>query len=437
MFRSRWFPPRLPRLRGGMAAVAAAGSVALAVTAGVVLSGTPRSATPAAPGVLQSYAVAPTQAWTLDDSVLPGVGGGGAITVAATDGDDWLIAYPAGIRREYLLIDARNGSPRWDRPVDAGFGACAINERHQVGCAIRLRIDGPENGFYLVDRSNGELTRTSDGDDTAALLGFGDGFVHVNQTGYQVSLRTPDGATRWSRTFAAAATATDAGGALLVSTADDTHHVIDPADGTDRLSCSQCTVDVYPGGLAVTSTRIDHESVAFHPFTAGGVSRTPVGTASRMRVVRGPSTLPVLAPAGTGSALDAAGRYEIVDPATGRTRWRLDDPELSKASPRPCGPVLSVARKDRSRVFFDLADGTRRGESPPPALDDPDANLDSATCLGASDEVAVFANPNQLTAVGVDSGRQVWSQPLLGSAESVDGTIVLRQGSTLTALRPD
>lgn len=430
------FAGRLSHLPGGMAAVAALGAAALVVTAGVVLSGTPESAPGASiEGVLRSYSAEPDAAWTLDDGTLPGMSG--PATVAATDGHRWLISYPVGIKHEFMLIDARSGEPQWNSPVDAGFGDCSINDRRQIGCAVRLRIDGPENGFYLVDQHDGSLTRTADGDDTAAVLGLGPDFVHVNQSGYQVSLRSPDGATAWSRTFAGAAEVRKAHGALIVDTSDDAHHVIDPADGTDRISCTQCTVDVFESGIAVTDTAYGAESVSFHPFTEAGVSDEAVGTARRMRVLRGPSTLPVIAPAGEGSSLDAAGHYEIVDPATGDGLWQIGDSELSKANARPCGRVLSVARKDRSRVFFDLADGARRGAMPPPALDDPDAAIDASSCVGASDDVAVFANPNQLTAYDIDSGAQLWNRTVLGSARDVDGYIVLSEGATLTALRPN
>ncbi|EGD54336.1 PQQ-binding-like beta-propeller repeat protein [Gordonia neofelifaecis] len=424
------------RPRPGMAAVAAVGAIALVITAGAVLSGTPEpAADTSAAGVLRSYTAEPSEAWILDDAVLPGVTG--PVTVAATDGDDWLISYPAGIRHQYLLVDARSGEPRWNAPVNAGFGACAVNDRHQIGCAVRLRIDGPENGFYLVDRDSGDLTRTADGDDTAALLGLGSDFVHVNQTGYQVSLRSPSGEVRWSRTFAGAAKLRRAGGSLLVDTSDDAHFVIAPADGTDRVACSSCTVDVYSTGLAVTRTALGAESVAMYPIAGDDVAQQPAGTAARMRVIRGPSTLPVLTAAGEGSSLEAAGHYEIVDPATGSGLWQIGDPQLSKANARPCGAVFSVARKDRSRVFFDLADGTRRGAMPPPSLDDPDSAIDSSSCVGASGDVAVFANPNQLTAYSIDSGAQLWNRSLLGTATDVDGYLVLQQGTTLTALRPN
>lgn len=145
----------------------------------------------------------------------------------------------------------------------------------------------------------------------------------------------------------------------------------------------------------------------------------------------------MIAPAGEGSSLEGAGRYEIIDPATGEALWTIADPELSKANARPCGNTFSVARKDRSRVFFTLSDGTRQGSLPPPALDQPDANLDAASCLGASDDVAVFANPNQLTAYDIDTGQQRWTRTLLGTAEDVDGRIVLREGSTMSKLEPN
>ncbi|MGB3603982.1 MAG: hypothetical protein WBA38_10600 [Gordonia sp. (in: high G+C Gram-positive bacteria)] len=420
-----------------MAAVAALGSLALVATAGIVMWGAPTALDGAdANGVLKSYSAEPAEAWTLDDAVLPNANGEGAVRVAASSDDDWLISYTAGIKHRYQLVDARTGNPQWDQPIDAGFGACAVNDARQIGCAVRTGLDSRDNGFYLVDRDSGEATRTADGDDTSSLLGFGNKFVHVNQTGYQVSLRDAAGHTAWSRTFAGAAKVRAQHGLLIVDTSDDAHFVVDPTDGSDQVSCSQCSIDVFDGGLAVTSSTYAHESVSFYPVTSGKVSAEPAGIAQGMGVVRGPSTFPVIAPAGPDSLL-ATGHYEVVDPATGDALWQLGDPEVSKANARPCGPILSVARKDRSRVFFDLADGTRRGSMAPPALDQPDANLDAANCVGASTQTAVFANPNQITAIDINSGQQAWTRSVLGAVEDVDGYLTLRQGSTLTALEPN
>ena len=421
-----------------MPTVAAVGSAAMLVTAGVVLSGTPADGVDESDqGVLQNYAAEPAESWTLDDTVLRGAGGQGAVAVAATTGNDWLISYPVGFKREFMLIDSRSGRPQWDAPIDTGFGSCGINAREQIGCAVRLQIDGPENGFYLADRQSGELTRVADSDDTSTVMGSGLDFVHVNQSGYQVTLRTPTGETKWSRTFAGAAQVTVAHGDLIVATSDGASFVVDPVDGADIVSCTQCSIDSFATGITATRTAPGAESVSFYPATESGISREASGTAERSRLVRGPSTYPVIAPAGEGSALDSAGRYQIIDPATGVALWQMADPELSKSNARPCGAVFSAPRKDRSRIFVDLADGTRRGSMPPPALDQPDANLDVANCVGASDEVAVFANPNQLTAYSIDTGQQLWSRSIAGTAEIVDGRIVLRQGSTLTALRPN
>ena len=268
----------------------------------------------------------------------------------------------------------------------------------------------------------------------ATVLGLGPNFVHVNQSGYQVSMRSAAGKTLWSRTFAGAAKVRSARSALIIETSDGASFVVDPRTGSDRVACAQCTVDEFATGLTVTTTKSGSESVEFYPFTTSSVVEEPSGRADRARVVRGPSTYPVIAPAGEGSSLAGAGRYEIIDPGTGEALWNIADPELSKANARPCGTVISVARKDRSRVFFTLSDGTRRGSMPPPALDQPDANLDAATCLGASDDVAVFANPNQLTAYDINTGQLRWTRTLLGTAEDVDGQIVLRQGSTLSKL---
>ncbi|WP_051198884.1 PQQ-binding-like beta-propeller repeat protein [Gordonia shandongensis] len=426
------------RIPGGMAAVAAAGAALMVIAAGAILAISPPDRSDAADrGVLRTYASAPTAAWTLDDVDLPGATGNGSVRVAATDGDDWLIEYAVGIKSTFLLVDGRTGHPRWDTPLDAGFGDCAIAEHHRIGCAIRLGIDGPENGFYLIDRDTGEGTKIADESGTASVTGFGDGFVLINQSGYQVSMLTPTGDVRWSRTFADAATARAAGPLLIIETSDGGRFVVDPADGSDQVSCTRCEITEYASGVAVTRTADGREAVEFHPVTGSTVAADPVRTIRRAAVVRGPSTLPVVTAAGPGSVLADNGRYRIIDPADGGTVWQIRDPELSKVHARPCGDVVSLARKDRSRRFFDLREGVGRGSTPPPAFGDPESDIDNAACVGASDSVAVFATPNRLTAYGVDSGDRRWTRPLLGSVHNVDGYLVLSEGSTLTRLRPN
>ncbi|GEE01239.1 hypothetical protein nbrc107696_16850 [Gordonia spumicola] len=425
----------LQRLPFGMGTVAAVGAVALAVTAGIVLMpGHSVSADDAAHGVLEEYDTTPTVQWTLDDASLPGLTGDGDITIADTHRGDWLVSYTAGIRREYVLVDADTGALRWDAPVTVGFGACAFDSRGQVGCSVRTRTDGPDNGFYLVSRS-GALDRRADGSDTSALVGVGSDFVHVNSTRYQVSRRSVDGHVKWSRTFAAAATPRYSDGVLVVETADGAAFVLDPITGDDIVTCASCTVEAFSTGVLVSHTPFSNASVDFHPVVDGRVSADSVHTARSQVIVDGPSTLPVLT-AGGDQSLESHGRYQVVDPATGHARWQVDDPDLSKVHARPCGPLVSFARKDRSRVFATLASGDIVGQLPPPALDDPSADIDKLACVGASDDVVVFTDRSQLTAYRASTGAQVWTYPINGDASDVDGRIALLQGSTLSVLAP-
>ncbi|WP_132993012.1 PQQ-binding-like beta-propeller repeat protein [Gordonia zhaorongruii] len=423
------------RLPFGMGTVAAAGAVAMAVSAGIVLApGSGETPGHASHGELRDYASAPVEQWTIDHTSMPGLTGDGDITVADTHGDDWLVSYSAGIRHEYLLVDAATGVSRWKTPVDAGFGACAFDAQGGIGCAVRMRTDGPDNGFYRIDRGSGSAARMSEGSDTAELVGLGSDFLHVNDTGYQVSRQTETGDVVWQRTFAATATARYQDAALVVETTDGNRFVLDPETGDDIVTCESCTVDTYPTGILMSRTNDGRPSVAFHPLTNGEIQSESAHTADGLRVLSGPSVLPVLT-SGGDQVLDAHGRYQVMDPATGDARWQVSDPELSKVHARPCGPQVSFARKDRSRVFFRLDDGSRLGELPPPAFDAPDANIDVLSCVGSSDDIAVFGNRNQLTAFAPSTGAQAWTLPINGEPSVIDGRIVLRQGSTLSVLR--
>lgn len=425
----------LARLPFGMGTVAAVGAVALVVTAGVVLMpGDSVSSDDAAHGVLEEYTSAPTEQWTLDDTSLPGLTGDGDVTIADVHRGDWLVSYTAGIRRQYVLVDANTGSLRWDAPVNAGFGACAFNTAGQVGCAVRTRTDGPDNGFYLVSDS-GSLERQTNESDTSALVGLATDFVHVNSTRYQVSRRTIDGEVRWSRTFASAATPSYTDGVLVVQNTDGSAQVLDPLTGDDVLACRTCTVQTYPTGVLVSHDPLGRASVDFHPVVNGVVDADSVHTARSQSLVSGPSTLPVLGAAGDQS-METHGRYQVVDPATGDALWQVNDKELSKVHTRPCGPLVTVARKDRSRVFLSLAEGTVIGELPPPAFGDPSADIDKLACVGASDDIAVFTDGNQLTAYRPSTGSVAWTYPIGGAAYDIDGRIALQQGSTLTVLAP-
>ncbi|MCF8609589.1 PQQ-like beta-propeller repeat protein [Gordonia sp. HY285] len=425
---------RSRRLPLGMGAVAALGSAALVITAGLVLGQSAEDEIAGGHGVLHGYTSAPETAWTLDEQSLPGLTGDGDIEVADTSGDDWLVSYTAGIRRVYVLVDADTGASRWDAPVNAGFGACAFDESGDIGCAVRTRTDGPDNGFFLVDRESGHLEPASRGSDTADLVGIGADYIHVNDSGYGVSRRSPSGDERWSRTFASSATPTVSDGVLVVTTSDGARFVLDPETGEDVVACQDCEVTTYPTGLVVSRSHDGTTTLDFYRVSDGVVDPDRTRSADGLQVVPGPSTLPVVTAAGD-TVLESHGRYQILDPGTGRAVWEVADAELSKVHTRPCGPQVSFARKDRSRVFFTLADGARVGELPEPALGHPEVDIDMLSCVGASDEVAVFGNGSQLTAFRPSTGDQAWTFPINGDASVVDGRIVLVQGSTLSVLR--
>lgn len=427
---------RARRLPFGMGAVAAVGSAALVVTAGLVLGQPGQTQVPEGHDVLRGYASAPETAWVIDDQSLPGLTGDGDIEVADTSGSDWLIAYTAGIRRMYLLVDADTGRPQWDAPVNAGFGACAFDGSGDVGCAVRTRTDGPENGFFLVDAGSGETERTSQGSDTAHLVGIGSDFVHTNESGYRVSRQSASGDERWNRTFAASATPAVSDGVLVVTTSDGARFALDPETGADVVACQDCEMTTYPTGLVVSRSHDGSTTLDFYSVDDGVVDPERTRSANDLQVVPGESTLPVVTAAGD-TVLDSHGRYQVVDPATGLASWQVSDPELSKVHTRPCGPQVSFARKDRSRVFFTLADGARVGELTEPAFGNPDANIDMLSCVGASEDIAVFGNRNQLTAFRPSTGDQAWTLPINGEASDVDGRIVLTQGSTLSVLAPN
>ena len=422
----------------GMGLVAAIGALALVVTAAVVLWPTGRNAATGSPhGVLSDYASEPAPLWTIDQESMPGLVGNGDISIDGSDGGDLLISYSAGIRRAYLLVDGDTGRAHWDTPVNVGFGACAFNERGEIGCAM-TSATGSTDGFYLVDRDSGRPEHRSDESDTKELVGLAGDFVHVNASGYQVSRRTSAGETAWSRTFAASAAVTVDEGVLLVQTTDGRRFVLDPKTGDDVISCEDCEVATFPEAVVVEHDAAGREGLTFHPVRSGEVEEDPVKEIDGMRLVPGPSTLAVATTASDQTLADH-GRFQIFDPATGDAVWEIADKELSKAHARPCGALVSFARKDRSRAFFALADGARIGDLAPPATDEPDANLDLLECVGASEDNAVFANANQITAYRPATGTLAWTLPVGvgGVVANIDGRIVVREGSTVTVYRPN
>ncbi|GAB88876.1 hypothetical protein [Gordonia rhizosphera] len=410
---------------------------AMVATVGVVLAiGTPgEEQNDYSAGRLRGYGDEPAVAWTQSSDTLPGYRADGGVEVADTWRDRWLLAYPSGLGRAFLLVTKATGEPVWDQPVIVGLGDCALNDIGEVGCAVKL--GGVPDGFYLVDDS-GTPSSPTDLHDTKQVIGVGENYLRIDQAGYGVTMREPSGRDLWSRTFATSAKAvTFPDGVVVIETSDGGRFVIDPATGADRLACQQCALTGFDTGITVQHNDFGHERVATFAVTDGILRTPPVAVSDSLRVVEGPSTLPVLTGTGPGQVQATQGHYEIRDPARPEALWQITDPELSKANTKPCGTAVAFALKDRSRAIFDLAGGERLGGMAPPALDDPDANIDHLSCVGSSGTTLVFADPNQITAFDSTDGTIAWTRSVIGTAESVDGYIVLHEGTSITVLRPN
>lgn len=386
-------------------------------------------------GRLRPYASEPAAAWTVSSDTLPGYRTDAGIEVVDSWQDRWLLAYPSGIGRSFLLVKRGSGDPVWSEPVVAGLGGCAIDDRGRVGCAVKL--GGVPDGFYLID-DDGTPTDASALDDTAQVVGVGRDFLRIDQAGYRVTMQDAGGKELWSRTFAAAAKASwRRAGVLTIRTADGSQFVVNPTTGANRIACTQCSITSFDRGITVQYNETGHERVATHAIENGAVDERPTSMSPRLRVLAGPSTLPVLTGTGAGQIEATQGRYEVRDPAQTDALWQITDPELSKANTRPCGEQVAFALKDRSRIFYTLADGARVGTLDPPALDAPDENLDQLACVGSSGSTAVFANANQITAFDTVHGRIAWTRSVLGSTTVTDGYIVVHEGTSMTVLAPN
>ncbi|GAC70557.1 PQQ-binding-like beta-propeller repeat protein [Gordonia soli] len=423
------------RLPFGIGTVSIVLVAALIACVGVVLAmGTPDTPDSYESGLLRSYPNAPAVAWTQSSDTLPGFGADTDIQVVDTWQESWLLAYPSGIGRAFLAVDRRTGAPLWDKPVISGLGGCAFDSTGTVGCAVK--VGTVPDGFYVVD-DDGTPRSRSPLDDTADVVGLGSAFLRIDQAGYGVSVRTPAGKTLWNRTFAAAAAARVEYGVVVISTVDGSEFVVDPRTGADRVACSVCEITVYPSGITVQHNEFGDEHTDTYGLSNGSLTDKPVWSGRGLRVVPGPTVLPVLTGVGAAQIQAGQGRYEMRDPADSEALWQITDPELSKANTRPCGSDVAFALKDRSRVVYDLADGNRIGTFGVPSLDSPDTNLDQLRCVGSSGDTLVFANPNQLTAFDARRGSVRWELPVIGTTQVVDGYIVLTQGTSLSVLRPN
>lgn len=417
-----------------MAVVGVVGALLLFATAGVVLWGGGAPSSPGTAGALRDYSSEPAEAWSIGDADLPDYGTG-PVALIDSRGDDWLLSYPTGLGRSITLLDGRSGAQRWPTPVDVGLGDCAITAARTVGCAIKL--GKRPDGFYVIDE-DGTPQPAGALDDTVAVTAVGNNFLRVTQGGRLASLRTPTGRTVWNRIFSAAATATVVDDVLTVATADGRGFVLDPENGQDILTCAQCDLRVYPQGVLTVRTASGSQRVEVYPRTgtARTVSGQSVRTAEAMTVLSGASILPVLTGVGPTQIMADSGHYEVVDPVTGEGRWNLVDPELSKVHTRPCGTLVAVAMKDRTRRFFTLADGAELGSLPAPEAGDPNGKLDVMSCVGSHETTAVFASGDTLSAINAETGTIAWNREIAGPALNVNGYLALIQGSELIVLQP-
>lgn len=426
------------RLPFGIGSVVAVLCVVMVVGAGAVLIGGPTDSddTDYDFGLLRDYRSTPDVAWTLTDADLPGYAGAGQIKVTDTYHDTWLVSYPSGIGRAFMAVDRRNGRARWDQPVRAGLGDCAFTETGQVGCAIELG-DPPTPAFYLVD-PDGTISGSSALDGTSTVFGWASNFLRINKFGYQVSLVAPGGRTLWTQRFAQAVVRDRvqiSDGVAVLPTADGSEYALRRSDGEARVSCTQCRMQLYPGGLVVQYDEAANQRVAMFGLANGRLDSAPTSVVPGVRVVSGTSTKPVLAI--QGSVFASHGVYSVYDPAGHDETWQVVDEQVSKAGARPCGSLLSLARIDGSRVMFELSDGSRLGGMPPPDPRHPETNLDLLRCVGSSGDLMVVAGWGQVSAMAPD-GEVRWAVALSGdgAASAVDGYVVLTQGTTLSVLRP-
>lgn len=430
------------RLPLGIGTVVAVLAVAMVAAVGAVLAiGTPPGPTTGYDyGQLRSYAHTPDVAWTVSDQALPGYSAVGRIEVAATHGDQWLLSYPSGIGRAYLMVDRTDGRPLWPGPVRPGTGNCAVTDDGIVGCAVNASSQ-LRKGFHLLDDGVPAATPDQVGHaaaESARVVGVGRNFLHISATGYQVTMRTPEGRELWARSFADSASATvTANGLLVISTSAGDRFIVDRATGATLVGCAGCVINAYPTGITVDVT--DGSDRTFDSYAVSGGRLDPTAVVHRpgWHVVPGPSTVPILARTGLSQMQATHGVYVAVDPARPDALWQVTDEELSKANTRPCGRYVAFALKDRSRSIHQLSDGAATGSLPAPVFGDPDANLDNLRCIGSSGSLLVFANGARITAVDPAAESAAWTVDVNGSVESVDGFLVAREGSTLRVLRPN
>ena len=114
------------------------------------------------------------------------------------------------------------------------------------------------------------------------MIGVGKDFIRVDQLGYRVSATGPDGATRWSRTFADSAFPSYLAEADLVDVrlADASHVLVDPHTGDTKLSCGPCTVSAYPTAWRSATPAMRASSTSTGSTTASSSPSRPTRRAA-------------------------------------------------------------------------------------------------------------------------------------------------------------
>lgn len=428
----------LRRLPFGIGTTVVILAIAMIASVGVVLAiGTPdRPANGYHYGQLRSYAHQPEVAWSISNQTLPDYISSDRIDIVGTHAGAWLLSYPAGIGRAYLMVERGTGRHLWTHPLRAGTGSCDVNADGIVGCAVNASSE-LASGFYLLD-DDGNPGSAMPLDDTALVTGVGSDFLRISSSGYRVSMDRPDGHTLWSRSFARAATAKVLDDGLLqISTSDAGRFIVDPASGSTKLHCTNCTITAFPTGITVEYPDPGNTIFESYAVTDGVLDTTRVARVRGVRVLTGPSTMAVLTQTGDPQMQAMQGAYVVVDPAKAGARWQISDEELSKANTRPCGTAVAFALKSRSRSIYSLADGTHLGSLPAPAFSEPEENLDNLRCVGSSGGTLIVTSTSQISAVDVAAGRFTWSVDVNGLVDSVDGYLVAREGTSLRVFAPN
>lgn len=346
----------------------------------------------------------------------------GSVRVAATAGDLWLLQVTQGIGNSFQLIDARTGTARWPRPVDAGQGGCALGRGGVTGCAVDIPGDDAASGFRLID-TDGAVTARGELLDTRTIAADGEDFYRATGGGSEHVLSRTDraGTVRWTRRFDADVVPEVRDGVLAVRVGDLGMQLLDPATGEDRYRCDDCSISVHPDGVVVHKRTA--REVEF--LDRNGDRRTRMPNSAP---VDGVGVRPVLALDSPDVWQYTRGEYEGFDPATGRPLWNIGDDETSKSNSFVCGAYVAVAQKAGDGPGFkvhDVVTGRQVGTLPYQL---------APSCVGsASGRIVVFDDSTQqLRGYDVSSGRLAFSAPATGAPREIGGRIVGIDGLGVT-----